>query len=131
MTESIVFISRNRLKPGMLESFRQHYQTSLPMVEANKPGTLVQLAYFHEDSGEISIVRVFSDQEGMDAQLMGSDQRSRAAYAFIEPFAMEIYGKPSEYSLAMIQKVAGADISVRLFPMQLGGFIRRAEDSHG
>ena len=45
MTDPIVFIIRNRIKAGMLDDFCRHYGNSIPRTEAEKPGTLVQLAY--------------------------------------------------------------------------------------
>jgi uncharacterized protein YkuJ len=120
----IVFISRNRVKPGMLDSFRKHYQDSVPVTEAGKPGTLVQVAYVSEDGTEVVIVRVFPNAEALDLQLQGADQRSKAAYQYIEPTAIEIYGAPHPYALEMMRKVAGSGIGVRISPQFIGGFSR-------
>ncbi len=124
MTDPIVFIVRNRVKPGMLDNFREHYAASVPRTEAEKPGTLVQLAYASEDGSEVVIVRVFPNAEGLDLQLQGADQRSKAAYQYIEPTAIEIYGAPNPYALEMMNKVAGSGIPVSIRPQYLGGFIR-------
>lgn len=126
MTEPIVFISRNRIKEGMAEAFRQHYHTSLPVTEAAKPNTLVQLAYENDDSTELTIVRVFPTPEAMDQQLQGADDRSRRVYEFIEPTGIEVYGAPSAYTLQMIERVAGSGIAVSIHPHYAGGFIRPA-----
>jgi hypothetical protein len=69
MTDSIVFIVRNKIKPGRLAAFREHYLASLPQVESGKPGTIVQLAYENEDAMEVSIVRLFPGADALDAQL--------------------------------------------------------------
>jgi quinol monooxygenase YgiN len=124
MSDPIVFIVRNRVKPGMLDNFREHYVSSVPRTEAEKPGTLVQLAYVSEDGVEVVIVRVFPNAEALDLQLQGADQRSRAAYQYIEPTAIEIYGAPNPYALEMMNKVAGSGIPVSIEPQYLGGFIR-------
>lgn len=124
MSDPVVFISRNRVKEGSFEDFWQHYQDSLPMTEVNKPDTLVQLAYVDEDKSELVIVRVFPGAEALDQQLQGADERSRAAYRFIEPTAVEIYGKPNDYSLEMMKKVAGNGIKVSISQKFVGGFIR-------
>jgi hypothetical protein len=123
MTEPIIFISRNRLKDGMLQDFRSHYQRSLQPTQAAKPGTLVQLAYVNEQSGDVDVIRVFRDAAALDLQLQGSDERSREAYRFIEPTAIEIYGTPNAYALEMMKKVAGSGIQVRITPQYLGGFL--------
>jgi hypothetical protein len=124
MTGPIVFISHFRVKESLLADFEAHYQDSLPFTAANKPGTLVQLAYISEDSEEVVIARLFPDAEAMDRQLQGSDERSKKTFLFIEPTLVEIYGNPSEYTLETMKKVTGAGVKVVISPHYLGGFIR-------
>ena len=126
MTEPIVFISRNRIVPGMLEDFLRHYETSIPVTQTSKPDTLVQLAYLNENKTEVSIVRVFLNAKAMDEQLRGSDVRSKVSYQFIEPTAMEIFGTPNSYTMTMIEKVAGEGVSITIHPTYAGGFVRPA-----
>ena len=124
MTDPIVFISRNRVNEGMFDDFRKHYRDSIPPIEAEKPGTLVQLAYVNEDATEVTIVRIFPSAEAMDLQLQGADERSKAAYKFIEPASVEIYGTPNNYAMEMMKKIAGSGIDVSVNPQFIGGFIR-------
>jgi quinol monooxygenase YgiN len=124
MSEPIVFIVRNRIKSGMLEGFRRHYLESVPPTQAAKPGTLVQLAYLNRDGTELDIVRLYPSAEAMDRHLQGADVRSKAAYQFIEPLSIEIYGTPSSYALEMMAKVAGSGIEVSVSPQLIGGFVR-------
>lgn len=124
MSEPIVFISRNRIKPGKVDDFRKHYRESAPLTESNKPGTLVQLAYENQDATEVTIVRVFPSAQGMDQQLQGADERSKKTYEFIEPTCVEIYGTPSDFALGMMKKVAGSGIVVSIHPQFIDGFMR-------
>jgi hypothetical protein len=124
MSDPIVFISRNRIKEGKVADFRKHYGDSVPLTEANKPGTLVQLAYESEDATHVDIIRVFPDTDAMDRQLQGADERSKRTYEFIEPTSVEIYGMPSAFALEMMKKVAGAGIEVTIKPQFIGGYIR-------
>lgn len=124
MSEPLVFISRNRVKAGMLDEFSKHYEQSIPMTQAAKPATFVQVAYVSEDGNDVTIVRLFAGAEGLDKQLQGADDRSKAAYQYIEPVSVEIYGTPSEFALEMMKKVAGAGTQVSLHPLYLGGFLR-------
>jgi len=124
MSEPIVFISRNRVKEGMLADFKKHYYDSIPLIEASKLDTLVQLAYVNEDDSEVDIVRLFPNAEGLDLQLQGADQRSKVTYQFIEPTSIEIYGTPNNYAMEMMKKVAGSGIKVSIKPQFIGGFIR-------
>jgi hypothetical protein len=50
MTDPIVFIIRNRVKEGMFDDFRNHYQKIIPLTEKTKQGTIIQLAYINEDA---------------------------------------------------------------------------------
>ncbi len=124
MTDPILFISHNRIKEGMFENISLHYQASVAAVEANKPGTLVQLAYSNEDGTEMTIVRLFPNANALDQQLQGADERSKTTYQFIEPTSFEIYGTPNSYALEMFKKVAGSGIAVSVHPQYMGGFIR-------
>jgi hypothetical protein len=124
MTEPIIFISRNRVKEGMLDAFKKHYQESIPRTEAAKPETLIQLAYVNDDFSKMDIIRLFSNAEALDLQLQGADERSKITYQFIEPTSVEIYGTPSDFSLEMLKKVAGSGIAVSVFPEFIGGFMR-------
>ena len=124
MPDPIVFISRNRVRDGMRDEFRKHYEDSIRPTVQSKPGTLVQLAYLSEEAAEVVIVRVFPSPEALDLHLEGADERSEAAYRFIEPTCIEIYGTPGGFAMDMIRKVAGAGIDVRIAPEFIGGFIR-------
>ncbi|MBI5029147.1 MAG: hypothetical protein HZB51_01370 [Chloroflexi bacterium] len=124
MTDPIVFISRNRIKPGKVDDFRKHYRDSVPLTQANKPDTVVQLAYENQDATQVDIVRVFPSAEALDLQLQGADDRSKKTYEFIEPVSVEIYGTPSDYALGMMKKVAGSGIVVSIHPQFIGGFMR-------
>jgi hypothetical protein len=127
MAGPIVFISRNRVKEGRFDDFAEHYRQSLPPVEANKPGTLVQLAYVNKDATEIAIVRLFPSAEAMDLHLQGADERSKVAYRFIEPTSIEIYGTPSRRAIELMKEVAGSETELSINPRFIGGFIRFQE----
>jgi hypothetical protein len=124
MSGPIVFISRNRIKGGMLDDFRAHYRESVPLTKVAKPGTLVQLAYLNEDATEVTVVRFFPNAEAMDRQLQGADERSKLTYQFIEPTRIEIYGRPSRFALEMMKQVAGSGIEVTIDSDYIGGFTR-------
>jgi quinol monooxygenase YgiN len=124
MTDPIVFISRNRIKEGKIDEFREHYRTSIAPIVANKPGTLVQLAYESEDLTEVTIIRLFPGADEMDSHLQGASERSKRTYEFIEPLSIEIYGTPSSDTLDILKEIAGSGISVSVNPRYIGGFIR-------
>jgi quinol monooxygenase YgiN len=124
MPEPIVFISRNKIKPGMTDAFRQHYRDSLAPIMAGKPNTLAQVAYENEAADVVTIVRLFPDADALDQQIQGADQRSKKAYELIEPLSIEIFGSPNPATVEMMKKVAGSGITVSVSPNYVGGFIR-------
>lgn len=126
-SEPVIFISRNRIRPGKLAEFRQHYQASLPVTYADKLGTLAQLAYENEAGSEVTVVRFFPNADALDAQILGADVRSKKTYEFIEPTAIEIFGVPNSATLEKMLTIAGLGIEVNIHPLYAGGFMRWIE----
>ena len=124
MSDPIIFISRNRVKEGMYDAFKKHYQDSIPPIMADKPGTLVQLAYANEDTTVVTIVRLFPNADALDQQIQGADERSKKTYEYIEPIGIEIFGTPNPATLDKMKKIAGSGVIVSISPNYLGGFIR-------
>jgi hypothetical protein len=124
VSEPIVFISRNKIKAGKEDEFKQHYQASIPPIMAGKPDTLAQLAYEDDAAGEFTVVRLFPDADALDDQIQGADERSKKTYEFIEPTSIEIFGTPNPSTLDKMEKIAGSGVIVRIHPHYSGGFIR-------
>jgi hypothetical protein len=124
MSEQIVFISRNKIKEGKTDEFRKHYQDSIQPIFDGKPATLAQLAYEDEKATEFTIIRIFPSADALDLQIQGADERSKKTYTFIEPISIEIFGTPNPATLEMMKKIAGSDITVKISPNYMGGFIR-------
>jgi quinol monooxygenase YgiN len=125
MAETILFISRHRIKEGKLEELRQLIPRMLPMIEADKPRTVLFHSYLSENEAEVSFIHVFPDAEAMDLHLEGAEQRSAAAYEFFQPLAFTIYGSPSQQALdTMSREAQQLKAQLTLLPRSLGGFIR-------
>jgi quinol monooxygenase YgiN len=127
MSRPIVFISRSKIREGKLEGLKQHAQMMMELIQAEKPGTLAFLQYLNEDETELSIVHVFTDADALDKHNEGVAERARGAFEFLEPISRELYGMPSEKTLAMMTGVRppGAPaIEVHHIPTALGGYIR-------
>jgi hypothetical protein len=124
MSEPIVFISRNRIKAGKTDEFREHYRVSIPIIKAGKPGTVVQLAYENEGTAEVTIVRLFPNADALDIQIQGAEERSKKTYELIEPTSIEIFGTPNPATLEKMKKIAGSSVDVKIHPKYIGGFIR-------
>jgi quinol monooxygenase YgiN len=127
MSGPIVFISHFKVKEGKLDSFKQHAQMMVEYIQSNKPGTVAFLQYLNEEETELNIVHVFTDADALDKHNEGVAERARGAFEFIEPISRELYGMPSEKTLAMmtgIRPPGAPEIEVRHTPKVLGGYIR-------
>jgi hypothetical protein len=54
--------------------------------------TLTHSAYTNADGSEVSHIHVILDADAMDSHLQGVSDRTKLAYQYIEPRAMELYG---------------------------------------
>lgn len=124
MSGPIVFISKFRVKEGKLDDFRRFYQAGAESIKADKPGTVVFLAYLNENATNVTIIHVFPDASSMDLHVQGADERSKAAYEFIEPAGLELYGTPSEGVLEMMRQIDGSGVPLTVRPEHLGGYLR-------
>ena len=96
MSGPIVFISHNTVKDGKLEGFRKAFGEVAVALNAEKPGTVVFLAFADEDGSRVSVVHVFSDAGAMGRHLQGVQERMAKAVGFIETTGYEIFGTPSD-----------------------------------
>ena len=124
MSDPLIFISRNKIKAGKADEFREHYRESIPPIKAGKPGTVVQLAYENDEVTEVTIVRLFPSANDLDLQIHGAEERSKKTYELIEPISIEIFGTPNPATLEKMKNIAGSGVAVKVHPNYIGGFIR-------
>ena len=125
MSAPIVFVSHNGVKQGRLEGFRDAFADVARALDAEKPGTVVFLAFANEDGTQVSVVHVFPDAAAMGAHLEGVEERMGVAAGYIETKGYEIYGTPSEPVLEAMRGFAnaqGVPLSVRTD--HIGGYLR-------
>lgn len=125
MSEPIVFISHFLVKEGKLDGLKQLSQEAAKRLEAEKPRTLVFLAYLSDGGTQVSFVHVVADAESMDLHVQGVAERSGAAYEYLELEGFEIYGTPSSGVLEMMrQEATSAGVTLSVQPDHLAGFLR-------
>lgn len=113
MTEPIVFISHFRVKEGSLEPLTGLVRDVTAQLEKDKPRTLLFLSYVDEAHGVISFIHAFGDADSMAEHFEGADERSSAAYAFMQPAGWEIYGRTTaDVAEVMRQATASAGVSL-------------------
>ncbi|HJT63468.1 MAG TPA: hypothetical protein VJ839_01710 [Candidatus Limnocylindria bacterium] len=124
MPGPIVFISHNRVKPGRLDDLHRLSQSVFGQIETEKPATAAFLGFLTADGTEVSFIHVFADADAFARHLEGADERSSAAYQFIEPLSVEIYGDAGDALLGMFRQMAETGVPLTIQPGQLGGFLR-------
>lgn len=124
MSGPIVFISHFNVKQGKLDGFKQHAQTMVEHLRANRPGTVAFLRYLNEEETDLSIIHVFPDAEAYDRHLEGVGERAKGAFEFIEPVRRELYGAPSEQALKISKPPDGSGMVFDHNPKLMGGYIR-------
>jgi quinol monooxygenase YgiN len=125
MPGPIVFISHNAVKAGMLEGFRNAFGQVTQALDAEKPGTVVFLAFAADDGSEVSIVHVFPDADAMGQHLEGVQERTGTAVEFIQTKGYEIYGAPSEPVLEAMRGFADAEnVPLHVQSDHVGGYLR-------
>jgi len=128
MSEPIVFISHHGIKEGMVEEFRESYRKNTPLIEADKPGTVVFLHYLDEDESEVTSIHVFPDAEAMERHIEGASERAGKAWEFLVPGRFEMFGEPNEKTLAFMEQAASdSGASLTLKPEYVAGYLRPKE----
>jgi quinol monooxygenase YgiN len=125
MPGPIVFISHNTVKAGMLEGFRNAFGQVAQALDAEKPGTVVFLAFAADDGSEVSIVHVFPDADAMGQHLQGVQERTGTAVEFIQTKGYEVYGAPSEPVLEAMRGFADTEnVPLHVQSDHVGGYLR-------
>jgi quinol monooxygenase YgiN len=127
MSESIVFISHHRIRPGKRDELKELTEMVVPQIKANSPGTVAFLGYVDDAGTELTMIHVFPDAQAMDVHFQGATQRAEKASEMMEPQAYEIYGRASNAALSMARQLAARwDMALTVYPDSLGGFLRLA-----
>jgi len=125
MSDPIVFISHHRIKPGKLEELSLLTREIWSTMEAEKPRTLMNLAYVNEQGTEVTFLHAFADPEAMALHWEGADERAQVAYQYVEPIEFEIYGSAGDQIVeGMRGEAAAAGATLTLVPEFVTGFLR-------
>ena len=125
MSHPIVFISHFTIKAGKLDSLKLLAQEIATRLDAEKPQTLVYLDYLNDDGTLATFVHVFPDPQAMDLHFEGADERSRAAFEYMDPSGWEVYGQPSDAAIGAMREMAtSAGVPLTVQPDSMAGFVR-------
>lgn len=124
MSGPIVFISNQRIKEGKAEAYKQFIHQTMEWIEANRPKTVSNLAFFNEDGTEACIVITFPDAEAMQIHMQGMGELPKRAFEHAQVISLDIYGMPNDATMQIMKMMTGSGIEVRIKPQAIGGFMR-------
>ena len=126
MPEPIFFLSHFRIKEGQLDAVRRIASEGAARLLAEKPRTVLFLAYLDADGGTISFLHAFADPDSMDMHIIGADARSQAAFEYIEPLGwVGLWESSSSVALETLRQAAdSAGKPLVRHPEYLAGFLR-------
>ncbi len=124
MSGPIVFISHNVIKSNKIEELKNYYHKVMKQIEEQKPGTLLHLAYFNENTSEMTIVHLLADADAMDRHMVGTAESAKGAYEFMESKKLEIYGMPNPGVMEMMRKIVGTGVDLIIYPIHVDGYFR-------
>jgi len=124
MSDPIVFISHNTVNKDKIEDLKDYYHKVVQEIEEQKPGTLLHLAFFNDDSSEMTIVHLLADADAMDRHMVGTAESARGAYEFMKSKKLEIYGMPNPGVLEGMRKIVGSGVELVINPSYVDGYYR-------
>lgn len=124
MSDPIIFISNQKIKAGKAEEYKEFIRGTMAWIEANRPLTIANLAYFNEDETEASIVITFPNAEAMQTHMQGMGELPKRAFEHAEVVDLQIFGAPNEATLQILKMMAGSGIVIHSKPHSVGGYIR-------
>lgn len=119
MTETLVYIGRHTIKPGMLETAKTRTAELVEHLREHHPRVLHFGAYFELEPDALIIVQVHPDEDSLQLHMQVAGERIAAAYEFLDATTgITIYGNPSEAFVARLQQMSrqGSEAGVRFLP---------------
>jgi hypothetical protein len=126
MSSPFIFIATNRLKPGMLDAETARVPGLVDFVRTHEPRVIAFNEYLNEDGTEVAVVQLHPDSASLEFHMGAIAERAAAAYAETveRTTSIQVFGAPSNDVVALLQRQAGAGVTLSLKPYHLGGFTR-------
>jgi hypothetical protein len=126
VSEPLIFIATNRLRPGKLAAERRRVADLAAFIETSEPQLLAFNEYVNNDGTEVGVVQVHPDSASMEFHMETVAERAVQAYAdtLEVTTGIQLYGDPSPAVLEMLSRQAGAGVPITVKRHHLGGFTR-------
>lgn len=128
MSDPIVYIDRSDIREGKLEEVRAGISELVEFVETHEPQLIAYGFYIDEMGSGMTLVAIHPDSASLEFHLEIGGPAFRKFTDLIELRTIELYGRPSDRVLDLLQHKAemlGADGSIVIYE-QHAGFMRFA-----
>lgn len=126
MSDPLVYIDRSEIRDGKLEDVRKGIRELVAFVEEKEPQLIGYSFYFNEGSTGMTVVAIHPDSASLELHLEIGGLAFRKLSELIELRTIDIYGRPSEKVLDLLQQkieMLGANGRVVVHQQQ-AGFLR-------
>ena len=135
MSETLIYITKWKVKEGRLENYKKFARQLTEIIEAKEPQIIAFNAFVNEEGTEMTSIQVHPNAASMDFhmqvvnQALGEEMNDWVGRAdFLEPKRIEIYGMPSAELLEADNVFVEAGLPREIKPNLVSGFTRsRAE----
>lgn len=126
MSEPIFYIDRSAIREGSLEEVRSRIHNVVEFIEGEEPQLLGYDFYVDEGDREMTVVSIHPDSASLELHLRVGRSAFQGFAALIELRSIEVYGRPSDEALALLEDKAamlGEGSQVEIHDRQ-AGFLR-------
>ena len=120
MSDSIVYVDLAEVRQGRLEELKRAMAELAAFVEANEPAIVAYNVYFSDDGTRLSVTHIHRDHSSLEQHMRVAGPRFSAFAEFVRLSTIDVYGVPTDWSLAELRKKA----------QQLGGATVRIHRHH-
>ena len=127
MAGPFIFVSRYKLKPGKLESYKEWVTGLCAYVESKEPRMIAFNLYLDREGSSVTGVQVHPDAASMQSHMQVVRDYIMKAYGdFLESPDLMLVCGVSGAALEMIRQMTPPEVTISAMPQHIGGFTRSA-----
>jgi hypothetical protein len=127
MSGPLIFNSRSRIKPGMVEQYRAHCAAATELVESEEPQMIAFNSYESEDGTDVSTLQIHPDADSLDTHFkLYRERLMDRSIAALDTYEINVFGTPSQAAREFLEEYAehAPGLRLRILPVHAAGFLR-------
>ncbi len=106
MSDPLVFVDSSEIREGKLEELTMALKELAEFVETNEPRPISYSVYLSEDGTRMTVVQVHPDSASMELHMEVAGPEFAKFKDLITMRTMDVYGRPSDKLLRLMQQKA-------------------------